>query len=115
MKLIVNADDLGVDLCRNRGIFQAADAGLLKSSSLIVGQAGWVDALAGLKKRPFLGAGLHFNLTAGKPFAADVKTLVDKDGNFFDKFELWRRAMLKLIDPNEVAAELKAQLELFLV
>ena len=113
MRLIINADDLGIDQARNRGIFQAADAGILKSTSVIVGQGGWADAISGLKKRPFLGAGLHFNLTAGKPLIREAKTLTKKDGDFFDKFELWKRAGLQLIDPQDVARELTAQLEMF--
>lgn len=114
MRLIINADDLGIDISRNRGIFQCADQGMLKSVSVIVAQAGWIDAVAGLKKRPQLGAGFHFNLTAGKPLAQGLRSLVNAEGNFFDKFELLRRAMLNFIDPTEVAQELEAQLE-FLV
>lgn len=112
MRLIINADDLGIDRSRNRGIFQCADKSALKSVSLIVAQAGWRDAVAGLKKRPQIGAGLHFNLTAGKPLARKIKSLVNKKGEFFDKFELLRRAISKLIDPLEVIGELKAQLEM---
>ncbi len=112
MRLIINADDLGIDISRNRGIFQTVDAGAVKSVSVIVAQTGWKDCINGLIQRPQLGAGFHFNLTAGKPLVQGLKTLVNENGFFFNKSELFNRAMQRVINPQEVKDELQAQLAL---
>ncbi len=117
MKLIINADDAGIDVYRNRGIFDAIDHGVVTSISVIVAQAGWKDLFKRLtkhhKKRRAFGVGLHLNLTAGKPLIADHKTLAGPDGYFFNKFDLFDRAMKGKISEREVAQEFKAQLFLF--
>lgn len=112
MKLIINADDVGIDRARNEGIFQCVDHGVVSSLSVIVAQAGWQDALARLRARarPTLCIGLHFNLTAGRPLVRGHKTLIGPDGFFLSKSDLWQKAKLNLIDEREAAQELTAQL-----
>ncbi|MFA5060532.1 MAG: ChbG/HpnK family deacetylase [Candidatus Omnitrophota bacterium] len=113
MQLIINADDAGIDIGRNQGIFEAVQKGVVTSISLIVGQAGWQDALSQIRKNSNVGVGLHFNLTAGKPIAQGLKTIVKPDGCFFNKFELWQRSVDGVIDSDEVAREFYAQLDAF--
>ncbi len=115
MKLIVNADDAGIDCARNRGIFKAVDRGIVKSISVIVCQPGWADILKQIKKKEGanLSVGFHFNLTAGKPLSKNCPTLRQANGFFFNKFELWQRAFEGSIDTNDAARELKAQYFLF--
>ena len=43
-RLIVNADDLGADEARNRGIFEAIDAGVVTSVSLLANGPSFEDA-----------------------------------------------------------------------
>lgn len=113
MKLIINADDAGIDSARNQGIFETVDGGSVKSLSAVVNQGGWEDLIARSKKFPYLGIGLHFNLTAGKPLAKDVKTLVNSQGDFFNKFELFKKAMDETLEIKEIIREFKAQLKIF--
>jgi len=112
MKLIINADDAGIDPGRNAGIFECIDQGLVTSISVIIDQAGWQDVLLRLKNksRPNLSVGLHFNLTSGKPLAGGHKTLVAPDGKFLNKNDLLQKANSNGIDEREVIRELTAQL-----
>lgn len=112
MKLIIHADDAGVDNARNRGIFEAIDQGVVKSLSVIVYQTGWADIVDRLRVRPDIDAGVHLNLTAGRPLADGHRTLVTEWGYFFDKFELFKRSRQGLIDPEEVKREFQAQIEI---
>lgn len=114
MKLIINADDAGIDCSRNRGIFEAIDGGLVKSISVIVCQGGWDDIVERLQGKKDVGAGLHVNLTAGRPLVDGHRTLVKDDGCFFNKFDLFKRAMTGLIDADEVAREFEAQWNTFI-
>ncbi len=113
MRLIINADDAGIDAARNRGIMLCVRNSALKSTSVIVEQGGWKDFLE--RKRPLksLDTGLHFNLTAGRPLTSGLKTLVDQEGNFFNKFQFLDKAVAGEIDPQEVARELFTQLQIF--
>ncbi|HOW36083.1 MAG TPA: ChbG/HpnK family deacetylase [Candidatus Omnitrophota bacterium] len=113
MKLIINADDAGIDAARNKGIFKAIDEGVVKSISVIVYQTGWADILDRLIDRKDLCVGVHFNLTAGRPLVENHKTLINERGFFLNKFELFTRAGRGEIDPSETAAEFKEQLEVF--
>ena len=113
MKLIINADDAGVDASRNAGIFQAIEQNAVSSVSVLVGLNGWEDLLARLSKRKFDATGLHLNLTAGKPFSKNAKTLSGAQGNFYNKFELLKRSQEGLIDSSELESEFRAQKKIF--
>ncbi len=45
--LIINADDLGADEARNRGIFEAIEAGRVTSVSILVNGEGFDDLQIG--------------------------------------------------------------------
>ena len=113
MKLIINADDAGIDSTRNRGIFECIENGVVTSISAIVYQPGWVDLLDRIEKNKKAGVGLHVNLTAGRPLIEGHKTLVNERSYFFNKFELFERAHQGKIDEEEVIQEFAAQLEAF--
>lgn len=59
--------------------------------------------------------GLHLNLSEGKPLAERhvLRTLLDGDGRFFNKFELRKRCEEGLVQQDELVAEIAAQLERF--
>jgi len=83
-RLIVNADDLGADEARNRGIFEAIDAGVVTSVSLLANGPSFEDAARRIRNLDpgRISPGLHFNLSEGVPVAAGLKLLTGSDGRF---------------------------------
>ena len=112
--LIVNADDLGRTAGINRGILEAHKKGIVTSTTALVNFPDAGDGIAlMLKEAPFLGLGLHLNLTSGKPVSApeDVPSLVEAEGDF-QRPEGWG-AIMDTFVPEEVERELRAQFERF--
>ena len=86
-QLIVNADDLGADQARNAGIFEAIDAGIVTSVSLIANAQATNDAISKLLsiESRAISIGFHFNISEGAPLSKGLKRLVAADGNFLGK------------------------------
>lgn len=63
MKVIVNADDLGMSLAVNDAIFRAHDEGLLVSTTALVHGPAFPDAARRLQQRPGLQVGVHLDTT----------------------------------------------------
>ncbi len=113
--LIINADDLCMNDETNNAIIETYQAGIVTSTSAFVT---FIDAKQTLqhihKGYPNLPIGIHLNLSEGKPVlpASEIRSLVDKDGNFFsiDKI-ISKLADMKI---EEVRKELNAQVKLFL-
>lgn len=101
--LIINADDCGLAPGVNRAIMELHQAGVVKSTSLMVNMPGFHDAARRLVNIPNLGVGLHFNLSAGSPISpADwIPSLVNHEGDFSEELD-WSE--------KDVMIELKAQM-----
>ena len=86
-QLIVNADDLGADEARNRGIFEAIEAGVVTSVSLLVNGPALDDALRRIRSMGSsrVSFGLHLNLSEGRPLSSDLRILAGPDGSFLGK------------------------------
>jgi predicted glycoside hydrolase/deacetylase ChbG (UPF0249 family) len=111
--LLVNADDAGLHPASDAAILRCAESGLVRNATLIVG---------GPSARPFLrdapaaglDVGLHVNLTGGRALAGPASTLTDAEGRFIQpKVEVWKRAVAGELDPDQVRAEIEAQLDAF--
>jgi len=61
-KLIVNADDLGLNSKVNQGIIQAFKDGVVTTTSLMVTKEGFEDAVHLIKDNPRLSIGVHIDL-----------------------------------------------------
>ncbi len=109
--LVVHADDLGIDVARNRGIAEAFARGVLTSVSVLANGPAFDDALRRLRERPGADVGVHLNLTEGKPLHGGA-TLVGSGGRFPGK-EAARGNLLEGgdADESEVEAEFAAQVE----
>jgi chitin disaccharide deacetylase len=59
--LIINADDLGLAMSVNDGVFATYEAGVVTSASLMVRQGAAGSAAAALAERPGLAVGLHLD------------------------------------------------------
>lgn len=111
-RLIINADDLGVNSQRSHGIFQCFEFGVVTNAS-IVANGSDSDAAAKHARERGLPAGLHLNLTEEYPLSkqSDIASLVEMNGQFFD-----RKRFNELLDEGKIEKtalerELRAQVE----
>lgn len=118
-RLVLNADDFGLSPSVNRSILKAAEAGLVKSVSLMVTHDAAEDAVRAADQSVNPPAiGLHFCLTSGRAAAPPerIPLLVDKDGRFKRGFLSLARLLKSLrfaeaID--QIRLELAAQWDKF--
>jgi chitin disaccharide deacetylase len=94
-RLIIHADDFGLTPGVTRGILEAHAAGVVTSTSVMVGTPGWPDAAEQLRAHPSLDVGLHFNLLVGQPLTLPALVV---------------RALTGRIDVDQIRGECTAQL-----
>lgn len=111
-RLIVHADDFGLDEPVNLGIVDAHDHGIVTSVSLMATGSAFDHAVTLALGRPKLDVGVHLVLTEHRPLTgAAVPTLVDSDGRFAPHAtRLARKRLRGSISLDEVRAELDAQI-----
>jgi chitin disaccharide deacetylase len=112
--LVVNADDLGLTVGVNNGIFDAHDHGVLTSASVFANAAATDDALTRALRRPSLGVGCHLTLVDGRPILspARVPSLIQDDGQFPRSWKPFIvSCLLGRISLSEVEQELTAQID----
>ncbi len=82
IRLVVNADDFGLNSRINRAVALAASDGILTSASMMMTGAAITEAVELAGQLPELHVGLHVALTGGSPCAdkRDVNLLLDKHG-----------------------------------
>ncbi len=111
--LIVNADDLGADESRNAGIFEAVEAGVVASVSVLVNGRAFHSAVQRTIASHYpISLGVHLNISEGKPLSAGLKSIAGRDGCFLGKAETHRR-LLNSGDENlrkEIRREFRAQI-----
>jgi hopanoid biosynthesis associated protein HpnK len=115
-RLIVTADDFGLDEAVNAAVERAFKDGILTTASLMVGAPCAADAVARARRLPGLRVGLHLTLVDGRPVlsAQDVPDLVEPDGEF--GAALFRQGVRFFFLPRvrrQLAAEIRAQFEAF--
>lgn len=113
-RLVINADDLGLTVGVNNGIFDAHDRGVLTSASVFANAAATDDALRRAVRRPLLGIGCHLTLVDGQPTlpAAQVPTLTHDAGRFHQSWKPFIVACLRgRVSMAEVEEELIAQID----
>jgi len=112
-RLVINADDLGADVPRNEGIFDAIESGMVTSASLLANGPALGDALARIRslKRRKVSFGFHLNLSQGTPVSKGHRLLVGPDGNFPGKITAHRLLMQRGYEDleKEIAAEMESQ------
>jgi len=110
--LIINADGYGFTEGTTRAIQECIEFGTVRSISANVNFP-YVRGLRDLVKRyPFLSVGCHLNPIVGRPLlpVGEVRSLVDRDGNFLYK-NFAAKFRRREIDIGELRAELMAQIE----
>lgn len=83
-RLIVNADDFGLSPSVNAAVIRAHREGVLTTASLMVGEAGFAEAVQLARENPKLGVGLHVALLHGHAVLQPEKIpgLVNSRGEF---------------------------------
>lgn len=107
-RIIINADDLGLNSRVNEETFALMEAGLVTSASILANGAAFRDAVGRAGNHPGCSFGVHLNLTAGRPLnpSRGLRPLLDADGN------LRQLASYHRLSPSTVEAacrELMAQ------
>jgi hopanoid biosynthesis associated protein HpnK len=112
-RLIVNADDLGLDAGINAGVLRAHSEGIVTSASLSVVGAAFDDAVARLQAAPRLSVGVHLTLVAEQPVSSpDALPTLAPGGRLPSYFTgLFRRLWLGRIREEDVERELDAQVQ----
>jgi predicted glycoside hydrolase/deacetylase ChbG (UPF0249 family) len=116
-KLIVNADDLGLTAGVNRAIVESHIGGVVSSATLMANGAAFADAVTAARSAPNLSVGCHVVLVDGTPVSPPdtVDTLLAIRSAEPDKFysslsAFAARAMLGGFDPDQLVAEITAQI-----
>ena len=112
--LVINADDLGLTVGVNNGIFDAHDRGVLTSASLFANAPATADAIGRIRFRASLGVGCHLTLVDGQPTLPPrrVPSLVEDDGRFPRSWKPFIVACLTgRVSLDEVEQELTAQID----
>ncbi len=113
-RLIINADDLGASGGTAQAVKELFERGILTSTTALVNQPEWPQAVEYLRTHPELGAGVHLVMNEGAPVLQRerVPSLVDGQGNFYRDAALLRR--FGRLRTRELEAEWRAQIEKFI-
>jgi chitin disaccharide deacetylase len=111
-RLIINADDLGVNPQRTHGILQCWEFGVVTSVSIFATMADSEDAAKRAREKG-VSAGLHLNLTDEYPLSKkeDIASLVDANGRFFEASKFFQLLDEDAIKTEHLDREIRAQLE----
>lgn len=86
-RLIINADDFGRSQSINQAVIRAHQEGILTSTSLMVNEEAFEEAVELARQNPKLGVGLHLTLIAGRSTLKphEIPGLVHEDGQFSER------------------------------
>ena len=113
-KLIVNADDFGLDMEVNRGIELCHQKGIVTSTSIVPGGKCFEDGIEILKRNHLLGVGIHITFVLSKPVSEPekIKSLLKKSGSFRDSwYDFFLAFIAGRIRKNEIEIEIEAQIK----
>jgi predicted glycoside hydrolase/deacetylase ChbG (UPF0249 family) len=86
MRIIVNADDLGISESVNEAIFQGMQRGVLTSATMLANGSSVKGAARELRRFPNCSFGVHLNLTEFEPVCQDshrdLKNILDENECF---------------------------------
>ncbi len=109
-RVILNADEMGIDEPRSRGILEAHRKGVVTSATVLANSP-LLETIAGwARESPGLGIGVQLNLTDGPAILSHPKTLADRRGNFWGKADARRRLMEGRMSPEEIQTEFDLQI-----
>lgn len=115
-RIVVTADDFGLDAAVNEAVAKAHRDGVLSAASLMVGAPAAAEAVRIARDTPTLGVGLHLVLVDGRAVLppARIPDLVDADGRFHDCMACaGARFFFRPRVRAQLAAEIRAQYDAF--
>jgi len=120
-KVIITADDLGINSHINQGIIECFQQGILTSAALLMNAPETKEGIALAKKHPGLEVGIHLSIVEGIALRESESTITDTVKYFDNKICLiknWKdflkKYMLQQINFSELEEELELQIRLFL-
>lgn len=108
--LIVNADDLGINSDRDRGIIEAYQRGIVTSATVLA-NGGSFDSAVQLAGETSLPTGLHLNLSEGQSISGPIAGLTDQDHRLPGKLAMRQYLLHEQIDHAGIKREFSAQIE----
>jgi hopanoid biosynthesis associated protein HpnK len=115
-RLIICADDFGLDPAVNEAVEAAHRDGILSTTSLMVGAPAAADAVRRARALPDLRVGLHLVVIEGPAVlpASEIPDLVDAGGEFpSDQLRLGINYFFRPHVRRQLAAEIRAQFAAF--
>jgi predicted glycoside hydrolase/deacetylase ChbG (UPF0249 family) len=111
-RLIINADDLGINAQRSHGIFQTVEFGVVTSASLIANGTD-SDSAAKRARERSVSAGLHLNLTEDYPLSRkeQIGSLIEMNGTFLGRDRLSLALESGEVSTEHLEREIRAQVE----
>lgn len=109
-RYFINADDYCLSVDINDAIIDLAKKNKINSTTVIVNNRN-ILLKESIEKLNNLSIGLHLNLSKGEPISEPslVKSLVNKNGEFFSHKTLWFRFLLGKIKKREIRLEISNQ------
>jgi predicted glycoside hydrolase/deacetylase ChbG (UPF0249 family) len=119
LKIIVNADDLGICKERDEGIFELYTKRIISSSSILVNGENFENSIKKVRQMR-MPLGLHLNLTEGTPInqkEIENNSLVHFDNEkkayvMHGKFDLRKKLSEGAINLNDIKYEIISQVKL---
>jgi predicted glycoside hydrolase/deacetylase ChbG (UPF0249 family) len=115
-KIIVNADDFGMNAETNRAIIEAFENNVISSATLMTNMPGFDEACELAYRHQLLDKiGLHLNLTSGYPLSSPIRRcprFCDNVGMFRARQTLFRLSKEeRLAVETEIASQIRACLD----
>jgi predicted glycoside hydrolase/deacetylase ChbG (UPF0249 family) len=110
ISLIVNADDLGINEYRDRGILEAFERGIVTSTSMLANGPSFASAAIRCKALG-MPVGVHLNLSEGTTLTGPIDGLTDACARLPGKQALRRYLNGEDWDAPGILRELRAQVE----
>jgi len=111
-KAIFNADDFGFSEKVNEGIVECFLNGVVTDSSVIMTMPATEHAISLIKKHK-LNAGVHLDITEGKPLSKVKNNSIISNGGFCGVAEIILNASLGKLNKQDIKKEFRKQIDKF--
>ena len=113
-KLIINADDFGLNKGVNQAICELYELGVVSSVSCMINKPAWPQAADYLRRHPEFGAGVHLVFNDGYPVLPQeqVPAILGKDGQFLTDSQI--RWGFRPGTNKQLRAEFRAQIDQYI-